>query len=266
MRLLSTVICEQKGEVARFRALVESLCSAKIAGREEVTGALLTGSVARGDARNAPLGLFIDIALVVEDRTKISLEEIFGPDEDPFIPAHCVTLEGAVGLSVRVIETSELSEIRSRPESQVFAMNESIILYDPESILAKWKNYYFTISDEQVKQRALDNFFRYSYLTDEYHTEKWCHREAWVQLAQNNNEAAECYCNFLHCINGRFIPRKDWLVYLTFELEQRPDSHDSFIETLYTSTPEKDALLMKNSVMLEIRGWMEGVIRERRWL
>ena len=71
-------------------------------------------------------------------------------------------------------------------------------------------------------------------------------------MIQNGNEALECYCGFLYCINGWFIPRKDWLVYLTTELEVKAPNHDELIDGLYRTEPTevgvgKEVMICGNS-------------------
>src|SRR5690606_20985152 len=180
---------------------------------ENIIGTLLTGSVARKDARIAPLGIMIDLAIIVNSREDINLDVVFGKDEEPFIPYHCITIHEKIGLAIEVIEKSDLFTIRETTESNIYAKLESVILYDPQGILQNWKENSFTVSADEIKTRSLSNYFRFQYLTGEYRIEKWKHRKANIQIAQLFNEACECYCNFLYTINGSFIPRKDWLVY-----------------------------------------------------
>ncbi len=66
---------------------------------DQLVGALLTGSVARGDARISPWGLYIDVTLVLKDDGEIDLEKVFGKNEEPDIPKHCVNLFDKVGMA-----------------------------------------------------------------------------------------------------------------------------------------------------------------------
>ena len=266
MKYFSELIREQQNEVLDLTNIARSITSEKLDAIPKIEGVLLTGSVARGDARVGPYGVMIDLALVVENKSDINLDEIFGKDEEPQIPYHCVTVEGNIGLQIEVIEKDRLFKIREKPESAIFAMNESIILSDRRSVLTKWKRECFIITDAQIKSRALNNYYRFCYLTGEYRIEKWMYREAYIQLAQIFNEAAECYCNFLYCINRMFVPRKDWLAYLTFELADKPEKHNFYMERLYSLCPEEKFIIEKNEVVQDIQKWLERYCRDKNWL
>jgi hypothetical protein len=110
------------------------------------------------------------------------------------------------------------------------------------------------------------NYFRYQYLTDAYHQEKWAHREAWIQLAQNANEACEAYCNFPYCINGWFIPRRDWLVYFTYTLSQKAPGHERLKDAAYNSVLSRERIESRYKGLQEIGSWMTGFCRTNGWV
>ena len=68
------------------------------------------------------------------------------------------------------------------------------------------------------------------------------------------------------CINKMFIPRKDWLTYLTYEMPNKPQKHDFYIDTLYTSQINKDSFLQKYKITQEIKNWIEQYCKEKNWL
>lgn len=266
MKTFGEVLKEQKSEVEELRSLAETINREKFIPNNEIIGVLLTGSIARGDARITPPGLLIDLSILVNKRGDISLDDLFGEDEEPGIPYHCVTVKENVKVAIEIIEESDIWKIREKTEPEIFAKNESIILNDKMGILKIWKNQYFIITDEQARQRALKNYFRFRYLTEDYRFEKWKYRKAYIQILQNFNEAGECYCSFLFCINKKFIPRKDWLTYLTYELNIKPGDHESFMKILYTSIIEEEFVLEKKELLHEIENWMKGYCREKKWL
>ncbi len=261
MKYFSDLINEQKKEVDSFKNIIFEINNEKIVPNKKILGALLTGSVARGDARKGPFGIMIDVSLVVKNTTDINLEEIFGKDEEPHIPFHCVPIRDDIWIAVKTIKEKDLWTIRNESESTIFAMNESIILNDKKGILKKWKDEYFVITKEQAKERAKNQYFRFCYVTGEYRFEKWSYREAWVQCAQNFNEANECYCSFLYCINSMFIPRKDWLTYLTYEMTIKPPKHEEYMKTMYSTELNKESLSKKLQLYEELRLWMEESIK-----
>ncbi|HRX16068.1 MAG TPA: DUF4037 domain-containing protein [Spirochaetota bacterium] len=266
MKSFKKLLQEQSPEVKQLRDMAAEIVNEKIAHEQMILGTLLTGSVARGDARIGPLGVMIDLTIVTKTVNDVSLEEIFGADEEPFIPSHCVTLHDNIGLAVQTIEENELWKIRTKDEPSIFAMNESVVLNDKKGILKKWKEEYFEITPDQVKERALNHYFRYCYLTNDYRFEKWSYRKAWEQIAQNFNEANECYCNFLYCINDMFIPRKDWLAYLTYEMKIRPENHRQYMAEIYEMQLNDKLIKQKCKTYQAIERWMSSYIKGRSWL
>ena len=266
MQLFLEVKQEQRTEVKYLRSLIDTIIKRSFLPNERVLGVLLTGSVSRGDARVGPFGLFIDFAVVVRNRGEVDLTELLGPDEKPTLPFHCITLDGNIGLAVELVEYLELMNIRSQDEASIFAKYESTILCDREGLLTDWKKKSFTISEADVRRRALLRFLRVGYLIGEFRMEKWEHREAWIQLNQNLNEACECFCEFLYCINVSFIPRKDWLVYLAYELEQKPSQFESLIEQMYRADSDRDSVRRRHQALVAAYDWMAGYAKTKRWI
>ena len=266
MKHFKQIVSEQKSDIIELKLILEKEITNKIIPNKLFIGALLTGSVARGDARIKPFGIYIDLALVVRNKNEIDLEKIFGKNAEPFIPYFCIKKTDKIGIAIELIEENELWNIRDQNETTIFAKNESIILYDETKILKKWKDECFIITTDQVKTRALENYFRFTYLTDEYRFEKWNYRQAYIQIAQNLNEAAECYLNFLYCINKYFIPRKDWLVYLSYDLKIKPEEHTEYMDHLYTSSLTPHSIEQKNKIIEEISKWMKNYCQINTWL
>ena len=265
MKSLQALINEQQEEVARYRIVAEDAVNQFIRTHELIIGALLAGSVARGDARASPFGLYIDLVIVAEKRKYVNLTEVFGPNIEPYIPKHCIKFKDT-GLAIELTTRKDLLDIRTRWESEIYARQESIVLYDKTGFLQKWKAEAFTITKEQKRDRALAYYFRSQYLVGQYRLEKWKHREAWVQLAQIGNEAVECYCSFLYCINNLFIPRKDWLAYLTYGLSEKIPDHELVLEEIYTSIPTEEGVDRRSRRLTDVLSWMTSVCKMNGWI
>jgi len=259
------MLADQKAEVEEYRSVARGITEKYLTTQQAILGVLLTGSVARGDAREGTYGLYIDISIVVEKRNDINLTEIFGPSIEPYIPKHCIMVDDA-RIAFEIVTMTELNGIRSTFESVIFAKQESIILFDRSGLLAEWKKSCFILSDDDIRNRALQQYFRFDYLTCDYRIEKWKHRGAWVQMAQNGNEALECYCNFLYCINGWFIPRKDWLVYLTYDLQEKIPNHNNRINDLYSVQATEQGVERRNEKFREIEAWMKEYCLRKKWI
>lgn len=266
MKHFKQMVSEQESDVTELKRILKNELNSKVIPNNLFLGALLTGSVARGDARINPFGIYIDLTLIVKKRNEINLEKIFGNDAEPFIPKFCIKKTDKIGIAIEIIEENNLWNIRDQNEPTIFARNESIIVYDKTKILKKWKDECFIITTDQIKKRALANFFRFKYLTDEYRFEKWNYRMAYIQINQNLNEAAECYINFLYCINEYFIPRKDWLVYLSYDLIIKPEKHIEYLDHLYTSSVKPNSIELRNKIIEEVGKWMENYCQIKTWL
>lgn len=138
MKSVRDMIAEQRDPVTGYRRLAERVALERLAPLSPVIGVLLTGSVARGDARKGPFGLQIDITVVVTNRGVLNVAEAFGPSVEPFNPYHCVEIEGQP-FAFEVVTMEDLTGIRNTYESVIFAKNESAILFDRTGQLAKWK-------------------------------------------------------------------------------------------------------------------------------
>lgn len=183
MKIIAELLHEQKTAVKHFRDIAVDFVESEIRFIPYVTGALLAGSTARGDARKGPLGFGIDIVVVLEQSGTIDLNELFGESvEPPEIPFHCIKRKNE-GINLEVTTIDKLRKIREQSESVIFAKNESLILYDKTGDLKRWKKEAFILTDDDIKYRALKHYFRFHYLTSDYRNEKWSYREAWIQIA-----------------------------------------------------------------------------------
>lgn len=252
-------------EANKYRSVAHDAVLHFCGSKPAIVGALLSGSAARGDARNGPFGFMIDLIVVVEDKEAVNLEEVFGPDKEPDIPYHCIAYEG-IGLQIELTTLEDLRSIRSRCEAEIFAKQEAVVLLDRTGLLQEWKRTAFVIMPEEMRDRALMSFYRLQYLTDSYHQEKWTNREAWIQLAQNANEACECYCCFLYCINGWFIPRKDWLVYFTYELKDKAEGHERLIEDAYRCDLTPGDVVRRYKSLAAMGRWMKDYCWKQKWV
>jgi len=265
MKLMSEVLHDQQVDVARYRAAATHFAEDRISRIPGVAGALLSGSAARGDARLGPYGLLLDIVVVHQDGVSLDPVALFGPSSEPEIPFHCVTYDG-LGYQIEFVTIDSLLSVRDQPESVIYARWESLVLLDPQGHLARWKNTTFLITPEQARHRALTQFWRYQYLTGEYRIEKWARREAWIQVTQLLNEACECFCAFLHCVNSRYVPRKDWLVYLTFELPEKPPQYGPLIDSMYTAAVTSEGIRDRLAAFILAQDWMHSLCVKKGWL
>ena len=266
MKRLPEILNLQRKEIELYRKAAAAFVEREVRIIPEVLGVLLTGSVARGDARKGPLGLMINLTIVLDSHATLDLNNRFGPSvEPPDFPFHAIYRENEL-FSIEAIEIEQLVNIKNQQESVAFARKESLILFDRTGQIKQWKTSAFNISSEEIKQRALMYYRWFKYLVDEYHYEKWAYRKAWIQLAHNYNAACECFCSFLFCINGGYVPRKDWMVYLTYELVEKPEDYDQLIHSMYRSLITEEDIAHRATAIRKANQWMEIYCKTKGWI
>jgi len=66
--------------------------------------------------------------------------------------------------------------------------------------------------------------------------------------------------------SAMFIPRKDWLVYLTYDQAVKPSNHDDLIPKIYTSNLDNASLTERQQSLLELSAWMTTYCKSLRWM
>lgn len=227
-----------------------------------VSAVLLTGSVARGDARMGPFGVLVDLLFVL-DNCVLDFEPVFGPDREPGIPFYCGAVEG-VSYQIQSVEKKDFVGL-PKVEDQSFALGEAKILVSNDQVIDLFINENFRSLDQPRKDLALHNCFRFDYLTNSYRLEKWLYREAFLQISENYHSALICFARFLYAINNSFIPRDDWMIYLLFELELIPENLKIIIETLQSGAKNEEDVKRIQSVVDSCRLWMSEQIQFFGW-
>jgi len=104
--------------------------------KNQIETILLSGSVSRGDAHPGKKGLNIDLIVMKKLKSKISVEKIFGKNENPFIPYHCVKWNNE-WFQILFTDFIDCNKFKELNEPRKFSIMESKIFYDPEN---KYKN------------------------------------------------------------------------------------------------------------------------------
>ncbi len=266
MLSFSDICREQERELRHLRDLAHASIPAAIESTAGVVGVFLSGSVARGDARIGPYGVLIDLIVVIEEGTSTGFLESFGKDEKPQLPFHCVMLEEMIGLQIDTVAEGEIADRIAADDAAARMIQESEVLLDPRGRLAEIKSRVIRPSEQRTRRTSIDAYFRFQYLSGEYRFEKWEHRRAWPQIAQNINEASECYFRFLYGLNRQYVPRKDWLVYLSYELRRRPDDHEEIVDALYSTILNAPGLREKHRTCSVVATWMNNQCEIEGWL
>jgi hypothetical protein len=90
----------KRSEIVKLRAsdisLIRQRADSYVRGinTKELAAILLSGSVARGDFFPGKLGGMTDLTVFKKAGSLVAAEELFGKNEDPEIPYHCVNRKG----------------------------------------------------------------------------------------------------------------------------------------------------------------------------
>jgi len=64
----------------------------------------------------------------------------------------------------------------------------------------------------------------------------------------------------------QFIPRKDWVTYLTYELPDKAPGHEHLLQAIYISIPTEQEVDGRFKRLSEALSWMSTYCWERRWI
>ena len=105
--------------------------------KSEIETILLSGSVSRADffpqkKENGEYNGMVDLIVMRKEGSSITAEEIFGPDQDPPIPYHCVKCDN-VWFAILFTDFIDTNKFLQFEEPRKFSVLESQILYDPNN-------------------------------------------------------------------------------------------------------------------------------------
>ena len=229
MLKLSGMIERQKDYVLKMKRhavnFIESIDKRKI---ESI---LLSGSVSRGDYCPGKKGGMIDLVVIKKKGANITAEDIFGKNEDPFIPYHCIRWNGE-WFAILFIDFSEIENFKEFNEPRKYAILESKILFDPNG---EYQNELKKIS-KFVKKDLRDKLNKTKgYITYIIGKEaRWEIRKAYPNMHNNLNIAIQLGINCLYYLNKKYAPAEDRKLYYTYELKKLPDNYDDLLEKLFS--------------------------------
>jgi len=192
---------------------------------------MLSGSVSRGDYFPGEMGGMIDLIVMKNTRFKVSAQEIFGKNEDPDIPFHCVNRNGN-WYQIKYIEYIDLNAFKELSESAKYALLESQILFD--------NNNHFQNELKGIKQLSyceqLNELHKclvfIKYLLSDYKKDRWIRRGAYIQMHENLNTSINLAIKCIYYINRMYCPAEDRQLYYSFELKKKPDKFIDLIVRL----------------------------------
>lgn len=261
MKTKEAIIERQKDFIREMKnktyALINSIDKSKI---ETI---LLSGSVSRADffplkKENDEYRGHVDLIVMRKKGSCVAAEDIFGPDNDPPIPYHCIKVDH-VCYAILFTDFIDTEKFLQLDEPRKFSVLESQILYDPNN---SYKNELEKIN--QLVKEDLKNYLNNAlgyihYLISDYKKDRWYRREAFIQMHENLNTAIRAGVRALFYINGFYSPAEDRAVYYSHSLKKLPENYAELISQSCNqiTDSEEDYFRREKIFMKNIVGFIE---------
>jgi hypothetical protein len=227
MYKLSEMVERQREYIQKMRNHTDSYIN--YIDKSEIETILLSGSVSRGDYCPGENGGMIDLIVMKKEDSKITAEEIFGKDEEPFIPYHCIRWNGE-WFEILFTDFIDCNKFKELNEPRKFSVMESKILYDPNGKYTKEFEIINKFCEEELKNKLIDTIGYIKYIVGK--ESRWEIREAYPHMHNNLNKAIELGICCLYYLNGKYAPADDRKLYYTYELEKLPNDYEKLIEKI----------------------------------
>ena len=231
--------------------------------KSEIETILLSGSLSRGDffpliKDGDDIDGMVDLIVMRKKGSSIKAEDVFGPDQEPPIPFHCVKVNN-LWYEILFTDFIDADTFTSYDEPKKFSVLESQILYDPngsyKNELEKIKEY----AREDLKN-SLNNSLGYiHYLLSDYKKDRWYRRDAFIQLHENLNTAIRAGIRALYYLNGFYSPAEDRAIYYSHSLQKLPEKYEELIVQVCNqkTDSEEDYFRREKIFMDNIVGFIE---------
>ena len=199
--------------------------------KHELSAIQMSGSVARGDFFPGKLGGMTDLTVFKKPGSSATAEELFGKNEDPDIPYHCVNRIGN-WYQIWFIEMPNVEGYQRLPEARKYALNESVLLWESDDSYSQANSVFNKIAAEETRAAFDARLNGISYLLSEYKVDRWQRRNEPGQLHFNLNAAIDIAIGCLYNLNGKYTPAPDRALYYSYELDKRPPSYEELLQKL----------------------------------
>ena len=230
--------------------------------KTQIETILLSGSVARGDYFPGKFDGMIDLTVMKKQGTDADVEAIFGKNEDPDIPFHCIKRNG-IWYAINFVDFITIENFKNMQIPARNALLESKILYDPNH---KYEDELMNINmwaQVDLKKQLHEEFRYIIYLLGDYKVDRWNRRQAYLQMNENLNAAIRTAIHCLYYINGLYWSAEDRNLYYSLSLEKIPENYSRIIMELCTQKPdnENDYFHRESLFKSEIMRFIEQFIR-----
>jgi hypothetical protein len=223
------------GLISKTRTYINTL------DKKELQTILLSGSVSRGDYFPGEFGGKVDIIVLRKPGSILTAEELFGKDEEPEIPYHCVTWNG-IGYQILFSDFINENNFIAFDEARKYSFLESQILWDENRLYEKALQGISSLAQND-QTKMLDNCLGYiSYLLSDYKKDRWLRRDAFSQMHENLNTSIRLIIQCLFYINNKYSPAEDRRLYYSYSLPILPKNYNEKIRRLFKQviTSKKD--------------------------
>lgn len=261
MKTKEAIIERQKDFIREMKnktyALINSI------DKSEIETILLSGSVSRADffprkKENGEYDGMVDLIVMRKKGCDIKADDVFGPDQKPPIPYHCIKFDDIWFeiLFTDFIDTEMFSQFE---EPRKFSVLESQILYDPNNLYKNELEKINQLSKEELKNYLNGTLGYIHYLISDYKKDRWYRREAFIQLHENLNTAIRAGVRALFYVNGFYSPAEDRAIYYSHSLPNLPENYAKLISQVCTQNTdsEEDYFRREKIFMENIVGFIE---------
>ena len=224
--------------------------------KSEIETILLSGSLSRGDffpriKDGGDIDGMVDLIVMRKKGSSIKAEDVFGPDQEPPIPFHCVKVNN-LWYEILFTDFIDADTFTKYDEPKKFSVLESQILYDPND---SYKNELKKIN-QFVKadlENNLNNSLGYiHYLVSDYKKDRWYRRDAFIQLHENLNTAIRAGIRALFYLNGVYSPAEDRAIYYSHSLPKIPENYAEVIsQTCNQDTDSEEDYFRREKIFME---------------
>lgn len=262
MKSKEAIIAQQKDFVQGLRDRTSDFISS--VDTSEIESILLSGSLSRADffprrKENGEYDGMVDLIVMRKKGSTITAEDVFGPDQDPPIPYHCVKAFGT-WFAILFTDFIDVEKFSQFEEPRKFSVLESQILYDPhDSYKTELAGIHQFASGEQ-RNKLNDSLGYIHYLISDYKKDRWYRRDAFIQLHENLNTAIRAGVRALFYLNGFYSPAEDRALYYSHSLPKLPGNYAQLISQACSqdTESEEDYFRREKLFMEKIVGFIEA--------
>lgn len=219
--------------------------------KSEIETILLSGSVSRGDYFPGKIDGMVDLIIMRKNGSSVTAESLFGPNQDPVIPYHCVKIDN-IWYAILFTDSITVEIFKSFDEPRKFSVLEAQILYDPDDT---YKNELEKINQfvkEDLNNRLNDSLGYIHYLISDYKKNRWYRRDAFIQMHENLNVAVRAGVHALFYMNGFYSPAEDRAFYYSHSLKKVPQNYEElFIQICSQKSDSEEDYFRREKLFME---------------